>query len=507
MTIATERPTTTWFERAHEAIVSNIRLTRLLSWLLPLVVTLLAGVLRLWNLAHPHELAFDERYYVKDAWSLWQLGYEGVWDDDANASFAAGNPAGLSPDPSFIVHPPLGKWLIALGMAAMGPGSSFGWRVVTALIGTLTVLLVYVLAWQLSRSLYIATTASALLAIDGLGIVMSRIALLDTALTFFIVLGFIFLVKDRQEIIPRVLAAGHSRWGPVFWGRPWLVACGFALGLASAVKWSGAYVLAVAGLYVVVADALARRRVGITLWPQAAVFRQGPISFLLLVPAAVVTYLVSWSGWLLTSGGFDRQSSSNPLIALWNYHKQMLGSHQRTISDHPYESAAWEWPLLLRPTAVWVGECSGDTNVCAAFSTVPNPLIWYAGGIASLWLVYRLVVNPRWQYAIPLLGLAGTYLPWLLLGERTIFQFYTISMAPFMVIALAFALHELATRPLKTARFGAELTYKQRRDSQWLVIGLLALCLAVSVFFLSQWLGFETSYDYWRMHQWMPTWI
>ncbi len=507
MTIATERPTTTWFEREHDRLAANTRLTRMLSWLLPLAVTVLAGVLRLWQLANPHELAFDERYYVKDAWSLWQLGYEGVWDDNANASFDSGNPSGLSPEAGFIVHPPLGKWLIALGMAATGPGSSFGWRVVTALIGTLTVTLVYILAWQLSRSLYIATTASALIAIDGLGIVMSRIALLDSTLTFFLVLGFIFLVKDRQEIIPRLEASEPSRWGPVFWGRPWLVACGFALGLASAVKWSGAYALAVAGIYVVVTDALARRRAGITFWPQVAVFRQGPISFLLLVPAAVVTYLVSWSGWLLTSGGYDRQSSSNPLIALWNYHKQMLGSHQRTTADHPYESAAWEWPLLLRPTAVWVGECSSDDNVCAAISSVPNPLIWYAGVVASLWLVYRLVVNPRWQYAIPLVGLAATYVPWLFLGDRTIFQFYTISMVPFMVIALTFALHEIATRPIKTAQFGRELTYKQRRDGQWFVVGFLALCLALSIFFYSQWTGIETSYEFWRMHQWMPSWI
>lgn len=132
----------------------------MLSWLLPLAVTVLAGVLRLWQLANPHELAFDERYYVKDAWSLWQLGYEGVWDDNANASFDSGNPSGLSPEAGFIVHPPLGKWLIALGMAATGPGSSFGWRVVTALIGTLTVTLVYILAWQLSRSRSTASVSS-----------------------------------------------------------------------------------------------------------------------------------------------------------------------------------------------------------------------------------------------------------------------------------------------------------------------------------------------------------
>jgi len=56
----------------------------------------------------------------------------------------------------------------------------------------------------------------------------------------------------------------------VLWSRPWLIAAGVTLGAASAVKWSGLYALAVFGLYVVITDALARRRAGIPLWPSDA---------------------------------------------------------------------------------------------------------------------------------------------------------------------------------------------------------------------------------------------
>src|SRR5690606_17549053 len=206
----------------------------------------------------------------------------------------------------FVVHPPLGKWIIALGMAAMGPGSSFGWRVMTAILGSLTVLLVYLVALQLTRSRTVAGIAGGLLAIDGLGIVMSRIALLDGILTFFILLGALFVLLDRRRTMPLLNAIGRAddenapprMIGPVLWARPWLIAAGVALGAASAVKWSGLYALAVFGLYVVVTDALARRRAGIALWPTDAVFRQGPASFLLVVGPALLTYLVSWTGWL-----------------------------------------------------------------------------------------------------------------------------------------------------------------------------------------------------------------
>ena len=77
-------------------------------------------------------------------------------------------------------------------------------------------------------------------------------------------------------------------------------------------KWSGLYVLAAFGLYVVVTDALARRRAGVILWPSAAAFRQGPVSFVLLVFPALATYLVSWTGWFVTAGGYDRDSDAEP---------------------------------------------------------------------------------------------------------------------------------------------------------------------------------------------------
>lgn len=56
----------------------------------PLTVTLVAAVLRFTRLDHPDSLIFDETYYVKDAFSLLQAGYELNWPDDANEAFAAG---------------------------------------------------------------------------------------------------------------------------------------------------------------------------------------------------------------------------------------------------------------------------------------------------------------------------------------------------------------------------------------------------------------------------------
>ena len=236
-----QRPTR--YERLRDRVLQDPDWGRMMRWFAPLVVTALAAVLRLVNLGHPHQLAFDETYYVKDAWSLWTLGYEGTWGKDANEAFITLQQLPLSDAGAFIVHPPLGKWLIALGMAVGGPDNTVGWRIATALLGAATVLLTYLVARRLTGSIVVATVAGSLLAIDGLSIVMSRTALLDGPLTFFLMLGALFILIDRDRSIPLLERSApdspEPMWGPVLWRRPWLIAAGVALGAACAVKWSG----------------------------------------------------------------------------------------------------------------------------------------------------------------------------------------------------------------------------------------------------------------------------
>lgn len=505
-----ERPT--WYGRARRRWADHPGRARIVGRLAPLAVTLLAAVLRLIGVGHPHELAFDETYYVKDAWSLWRLGYEGVWGENADEAFRTLQELPLSEQGSFIAHPPLGKWLIALGMAVGGPDDSVGWRLATAILGTASVLLAYLIVRRLSGSIEVATLAGGLLAIDGLSIVLSRIALLDGILTFFVLLGVLFVVIDRRATIPRLERSDPEKpdpfWGPVLWRRPWLIAAGAAFGAASAVKWSGLYALAGFGLYVVVTDALARRRARIVLWPTDAVFRQGPVSFVLAVFPALAVYLASWTGWLVTSGGYDRQSDPNPLVALWNYHQAMLGFHVGLSKGHTYASAAWEWPFLLRPTAVWVASdpapC-GAENCIAVISSIPNPLIWWGGVAAAVYLLTRLVRG--WitrqpegpAIGVPLVGLAVTYVPWLLFPERTIFQFYTVVMMPFLVICLALTLRAIAGRPTDPL--------PRRQAGERTVAVFLVFVVAVSAFFYPVWTGMSVPYDFWLLHNWLPGWV
>ena len=496
-------PRRTLFERWSHRLLVDPRVARLWRWLAPTLITLVAAVLRLWNLANPHAFVFDETYYVKDAWSQWNLGYASTWPDDANERFLAGETDIFTTTGSFVVHPPLGKMLIGLGMALFGPESTFGWRIAAAVFGTATVLLLYVVARSLTGSIAFASIAAGLMAIDGLAIVLSRVALLDIFLTFFILLAFWFVLLDRRRHLARLEAAfgaapedeGGPPRGVVFWNRPWLLAAGAAVGAATAVKWSGVYVAAGLGVFLVVVDALERRRARREGWVTGGLL-QGAVSFVLFIPVALVVYVASWTGWLVTDGGYGRNpGEGGALQNLIAYHQAIYSFHVGLTSGHSYASPAWQWPLLLRPTSMYY---SDDAGTVQNIYSMPNPLIWYASVAAAVYLVWRFAVSRDWRHAVVLLGIGVTYVPWLLYPERTIFQFYTIAILPFLLLALTFALRDIA------ARTGDEY---RRRTGQRLVGVFLGMALLLSAFWYPILSASPVPFLYWQLHNWLPSWV
>ena len=127
------------------------------------------------------------------------LGYEGKWLNNSNEIFESGDPSGFLEAPSFVVHPPLGKWIIAAGMNLFGAENAASWRVSTALLGVLSVVILMFVANRLLRSKPWAVLAGLLLAVDGHAIVLSRTGLLDGILAFFVLLAFWFLLIDRDH--------------------------------------------------------------------------------------------------------------------------------------------------------------------------------------------------------------------------------------------------------------------------------------------------------------------
>ncbi|GEK79618.1 dolichyl-phosphate-mannose--protein mannosyltransferase [Agrococcus baldri] len=442
-----------------ERRLSAPRIRRTLEWAAPTAILTIAAIARLTGLGHPHQLVFDETYYVKEGWSMWQLGFEGEWGDEANERFEAGDASGLTSEPDYVVHPPLGKWIIGMAMAVFGFADPFWWRLPSALAGIALVGLTYAIARGLLRSVAFASLAGLWMAIDGFAIVMSRTALLDGVLAMFVLAGAGALLLDRRGSPARTVraAAGWPRGrAAMLWSRPWIVIAGVLLGAACATKWSGAAFLAVFGIWIVVMDALDRRRAEFRNAWLGTLLVQGPVSFVLLVGPALVIYVASYAGWF--EGGWGSQLALERadlrwggvlawvplgLQSLWMYHAQQLGFHVGLDSDHPYQSPAIEWLWLGRPTGFEM--VATDAGVWW-ITALPNLLVWYAGVIAMGFLLFWLGRALDRRAGFLLLGIAAGYLPWLAFPDRTIFFFYAIIFLPFMVIGLAYALQLLVGR-------------------------------------------------------------
>jgi len=334
------------------------------SWVISIAITVMAFLMRIWHLGTPHLFAFDETYYAKDAWSLLHYGYARNAVTDADKMILAGttdpskvfNPDGAE----MIVHPEVGKWLIALGEKAFGM-DPFGWRIAAAVIGSLMILVMIRLARRLTGSTLLGAVAGLLLAFDGLEFVLSRLALLDIFGAFFILLAVHFMVMDRDwyraklaRLVTVEQATAHRddvrAWGPVrrLLVRPWLLAAGITWGLACGTKWDAAYPLAAFGLLYVFWCGGARRSFGVRAPRLKAVLADGLTAFVHLVVVAAIVYTASWTGWLIHHRVYEGDPSSNPPFA------NSLSSTQYTqytgtghcdkttfVADDPDPDARW----------------------------------------------------------------------------------------------------------------------------------------------------------------------
>ncbi|MDQ1530739.1 MAG: dolichyl-phosphate-mannose-protein mannosyltransferase [Microbacteriaceae bacterium] len=514
-----------------------MRRTRRRGWLGPAVVLVVAALTRFWAIGVPGVFIFDETYYVKDAWSLVHLGYEGSWPKNADAAFQAGHLDLFTKAASYVAHPPLGKWIIGLGELLTGGANPVGWRLSVAIVGVLAVALVMLVTHRMFATPVVTTVAGGLFAIDNQAILMSRVGLLDNMVMFFGLAAFACILEDRSWTERRLGVWLMRRrrevggWGPTFLWRPWLIGAGVLLGLCTAIKWSGLYFLAGFAIYSIAVDMMLRRRAGIRYWYSASVLKQLPATLLNLLPTALLAYLAGWTGWFVTSGGWDRNYLRDggtrftgllswvpePLQNLWHWHAEIYVFHVNLDSPHPYSTPAILWPLIARPTSMYwdPASLSGGSGCrwgsCAsAITDIPNPLIWYAGIAAAIYLIVRLIRRREWQAGMLLMGIAAGYLPWLAYPRRTMFFFYSIAFEPYLVIGLAAVIGLMVLRPSAVdspdAILAAEARYgmKVRRG---LVVGFLGLAVLVSAFFYPLDTGMQTPYWFWHIHMWSPTWI
>ena len=423
----------------------------------PLLIAACSLILRLFHIAAIKKPILDEVYYVDGARDL--LAY-GVEVDQAS--------------PEFVVHPPIGKWMIAIGIKIFGD-NPLGWRIATAIVGTLMILLIALIAHKLFYSPLLTGLASALMALDGMALVHSRTAMLDNFLAFFILLATYFFVSRLYM------------WSGLF------------LGLALATKWSAAYFIALFGVIALyrVFNHYSGRDLIIPTLRRAIAFGVIPLS----------TYLVSWSGWFASNRGWGRDHSNNVFTSFVNYHSQILNFHTSLTENHNYQSNPWSWLILGRPTSFFYESpknCGADS--CAQeVIALGTPILWWLATIAlaivfGFWLRSIALRRRDPAASIIVVGMAAGYLPWFFMQHRTVFSFYSIVFEPFLILALVYCAKLL----LQTQAKKSERAYLYAQ----MTIGSLLILIAINfIYFLPLYLGLSIPKSEWLARMWLQSWI
>ncbi|KAK0754017.1 glycosyltransferase family 39 protein [Schizothecium vesticola] len=198
-------------------------------------ITAAAFLTRFWGISHPNEVVFDEVHFGKFASYYLQRTY------------------------FFDVHPPLGKLLFAFMGWLVGYDGHFhfdnigdnyidnkvpyvAFRSLPAILGALTVSVVYLIMWESGYSLPACIIAAGLVLLDNAHIGQTRLILLDATLVFAMACSLLFYIKFYK--------LRHEPFSRKWW--KWLILTGFALSCDMSVKYVGLFAFVAIGSAVII---------------------------------------------------------------------------------------------------------------------------------------------------------------------------------------------------------------------------------------------------------------
>ncbi len=333
-----------------------------------IIVFVISVSLRFWELGRFNELVFDEVYYAKFANNYL-----------TNTKF-------------FNSHPPLSQYLIAIGIwigdrlpigqdttntLASSLHSTFSYRWMNALFGSLIPPLVAGLAYQLIQRISYAFLAALFISLDGLFLVDSRYALNNIFLIFFGLLGQLLVLTAIKRTI------GYSQL--------LIAGAGISFGASIACKWNGFSFLI--GVYGLIGIAKIWRIVKSSnpdliytnsLLDRLAKIRTAHVVLNLII-SPIVTYSLLWIPHLIQN---PSPNFIDVQLAILNYHEKVGNGTE----IHPYCANWYTWPLLMRPLAYYFKEY--QPGYYYDVHAMGNPVLWWFALAAILgcgWLIIKNV--------------------------------------------------------------------------------------------------------------------
>lgn len=341
-------------------------------------------------------------------------------------------------------HPPLGKAIMAIGILIFGM-CPFGWRFMGTLFGVLMLPVMYLIARKITDKTWLSTVITVLFALDFMHFTQTRIATIDVFVTLFIMLEYYFMLcyyrmsfydtPLKKTFIPLILS-------------------GVFMGLGCGAKWTGVY--AGLGLAVVFFAVIFRRYMeykravsepkGKTgdiehshVINNFSIFTMKTLCFC-IVAFIVVPFTIYLLSYIPYNHPGAREANGSLIERMMDSQNIMYSYHSSLESEHVYSSTWYEWPTIVRPMLYYV-ETVGD-GVSEGISAMGNPLIWWVGIPAFVYLLY-LAFKERDRIALFLtVGYMSQYLPWVFVSRSTFIYHYFPSV-PFVVLMIGYSIYRL----------------------------------------------------------------
>jgi dolichyl-phosphate-mannose--protein O-mannosyl transferase len=339
-------------------------------------------------------------------------------------------------------HPPLGKELIALGIALFGD-RPLGWRIVPALMGALGLFAAMRALWFASLSRFATIAFGVLLATAFPLFVHARIAMLDGIMASFALIAAWMCAGAFRE-------HETARWR--------FAVAGVAMGCAMATKWNAVPLAVMPGLAFL---AVRARSAGLGF---ATAWRGPPVGGMSVIESAIwlgalplAVYALAFAPYALLE-----RDAIGP-IGLIDFHRRMLTLQEQVVAPHTYQSVWYEWVLNWR--AIWYLYEPVD-SAQRGIMLIGNPLTILLGLPALAWCVWSGIARRRWD-ALAVAMLYGASLGmWIVAAKPVQFYYHYLLPSVFLIAALALGLDAL-----------------WRRGWRWVPLAVLAGSLGLFAFF------------------------
>jgi dolichyl-phosphate-mannose-protein mannosyltransferase len=312
-------------------------------------------------------------------------------------------------------HPPLGKEILALGMVAAGY-SPFGWRITSALVAAIMLPLVYILGRDVTGNRQIGLIASLLLSLDFMHFTYARIATVDTFVTFFTVLSWVFFLRYYRR---RGVEGSQKYKELTLWA--------LSTGLAASTKWYALFALIGQLMLLVIPIGATKDRLN-TYTERMLRPTLREASLFLAVCSAV--YLSTYLPQVVM--GFT-------LRDIFSQQLQMLTYHATLSATHPFSSPWFSWPLIYRPLWLYTsGQLAGTVSTIVA---IGNPVIWWIGLVTIVFGAYSFLRRKSPEYLLITVAFASQWLPYAFL-TRPLFIYHYYVEVPILVVSIPLVLKE-----------------------------------------------------------------